>query len=666
MKVSTILDHIDSGHMALPEFQRGYVWNRDQVRGLFGSLYRRHPVGGLLVWATESKTATHRGDGPLAAGIVKLLLDGQQRMTSLYGVVRGAPPKFFDGNASAFTGLRFHLETETFAFYQPMKMQGDPQWVDVTELMQKGNVGLGEFVARLSQDTALVAKLGAYVGRLSRLLGIVDIELHIEEVTGADKSLDVVVDIFNQVNSGGTKLSKGDLALAKICAEWPDARDEMKQSLKGWAANGYHFNLDWLLRSVNTALTGEAKFSFLHDKTAQEVQDGLKRAVNRIDTCLNLIGGRLGLDHDQVLFGRFAIPVMVRYLDMRSGSLDATERDKMLFWFVQAGMWGRFSGSTESYIDQDLAALEGSDGGLDKLLEQLRLWHGGLRAEPGHFTGWSLGARFYPVLYLLTRMGESKDWGTGLPLKSSLLGKMNKLEVHHIFPKAQLYKLKHKRPEVNALANFCFQTKQTNLEISDRLPEEYFPVFEARHPGGLASQWIPADPKLWKLENYREFLEERRKLLAAETNRCMEDLLHGDVRWLAWAAKPAEAPVVLVGGITSEAEEEELEILNDWVEAQGLPRGVLAFDFADQVSGEQKAVFDLAWPNGIQEELSQPVAVLLNENSETLALASRAGFRCFTAAQDFKDYVEKDILAGEGPGLPAAATGTNLPPALAV
>ena len=229
---------------------------------------------------------------------------------------------------------------------------------------------------------------------------------------------------------------------------------------------------------------------------------------------------------------------------------------------------------------------------------------------------------------------------------------MNKLEVHHIFPKAQLYKLKHKRPEVNALANFCFQTKQTNLEISDRLPEEYFPVFEARHPGGLASQWIPADPKLWKMENYREFLEERRKLLAAETNRCMEDLLHGDVRWLAWAAKPAETPVVLLGGITSEAEEEELEILNDWMEAQGLPRGVLAFDFADEVSGEQKAVFDLAWPNGIQEELSQPVAVLLNENSETLALASRAGFLCFTAGKEFKDYVEKDILAGEGQGGP--------------
>jgi hypothetical protein len=59
MKVSTILDYIDGGHMALPEFQRGYVWNRDQVRGLMGSLYRRHPVGSLLVWGTEAKEADH-------------------------------------------------------------------------------------------------------------------------------------------------------------------------------------------------------------------------------------------------------------------------------------------------------------------------------------------------------------------------------------------------------------------------------------------------------------------------------------------------------------------------------------------------------------------------------------------------------------------------------
>jgi len=646
MKVSTVLDHIDSGHMALPEFQRGYVWNRDQVRGLFDSLYRRHPVGGLLVWATESKTAQHRGDGSLAAGVVKLLLDGQQRITSLYGVVRGKAPKFFDGNAQAFTGLRFHLETETFAFYQPLKMQDDPLWVDVTELMKRGNAGLGEFVTRLTAQPALAVRVGDYVGRLSRLLGVTDVDLHVEEVTGADKTLDVVVDIFNRVNSGGTKLSKGDLALAKICTDWPEARDTMKAKLKEWAKADYQFNLDWLLRSVNTVLTGEAKFQFLHDKGAEEIQDGLNRATKHIDTSLNLIGGRLGLDHDQVFFGRFGVPVMVRYLDHRTGPLNEIERDKLLFWFVQAGMWGRFSGSTESYIDQDLATLDGPDSGLDKLLEQLRLWHGGLRAEPGHFTGWSLGARFYPVLYMLTRMGEARDWGTGLPLKANLLGKMSRLEVHHIFPKAQLYKHQYKKPEVNALGNFCFLTKTTNLNISDRLPEEYFPEIEKAHPGALASQWIPTDPALWKIKSFREFLEVRKELLAAELNKRMEELLHGDTRWLAGPIAAMPAVVAVGGGISSEEEEEEeqLEALNAWIEGQGLPRGALSYDFADPATGEQKAVFDLAWPSGIQEELSQPVAVLLNESDGMIAIASQAGYRCFTTTEEFKRYVESEIL----------------------
>lgn len=645
MKISTILDHIDNGHMALPEFQRGYVWNRDQVRGLFDSMYRRHPVGGLLVWATESNTAEHRGDGQLAAGIVKLLLDGQQRITSLYGVVRGKAPKFFDGNAQAFTGLRFHLEDEVFSFYQPVKMKDDPLWIDVTDLMQKGTSGLGTFVATLGANPALASKIGEYVGRLSKLLGIKDIELHIEEVTGTDKTLDIVVDIFNRVNSGGTKLSKGDLALAKICAEWPDARDTMKAKLKEWKAAGYDFNLDWLLRSVNTALTGEAKFQFLENKTAEDIQGGLKRATKHIDSSLNLISGRLGLDHNQVLFGRFAIPVMVRYLDMHQGKLNEKDRDKLLFWFAQAGMWGRFSGSTESFIDQDLAALEGQDGGLDKLLEQLRLSQGGLRVEPGHFTGWSLGARFYPVLYMLTRMGEARDWGTGLALKASLLGKMNRLEVHHIFPKAQLYKLDYRKSEVNALANFCFLTKDTNLDISDRLPELYFPEVEKAHPGALASQWIPNDPSLWKIAKFRDFLEARKQLLAAEVNLRMATLLHGDNRWLAGGAGPHQAAAAPVGGISSADEEQELAELNAWVAKQGLSSGVIGYEHADPANGQSLAVFDLAWPFGIQESLSQPVAVLLNEGNDTIALANEAGFRCFTNAETFKRYVSNEILA---------------------
>lgn len=102
MKISTILDNIDLGSIALPEFQRGYVWNRNQVRKFMQSLYRRYPVGSLLVWLTPADTAAYRGSDGLSPGIVKLLLDGQQRVTTLYGIIRGKPPAFLKGMLKSF------------------------------------------------------------------------------------------------------------------------------------------------------------------------------------------------------------------------------------------------------------------------------------------------------------------------------------------------------------------------------------------------------------------------------------------------------------------------------------------------------------------------------------------------------------------------------------
>ena len=199
---------------------------------------------------------------------------------------------------------------------------------------------------------------------------------------------------------------------------------------------------------------------------------------------------------------------------------------------------------------------------------------------------------------------------------------------------------------MNALANFCFLTKDTNLDITDRLPEEYFPKVEEAHPGALASQWIPADEASWKVEHFRDFLEARKVLLSTELNRRMEELLHGDNRWLAGPASAVPATISIGGGITSEEEETEIQAVNDWVESQGLPRGVVSYDFSDPQSGEQRAVFDLAWPSGLQEKLSQPVAVLLNEDAATIRVAGDAGFRCFTDAPSFREYVKAEVLAG--------------------
>ena len=406
MEITTILDQIDLGAMALPEFQRGYVWNRNQVRDLMNSLYRRYPVGGLLVWVTKTEAAEARGQHQLSAGNVRLILDGQQRITSLYGIIKGNPPPFFEGNAQAFTDLYFNVEDETFEFYGPVKMKDNPYWINVTELMKSG---MAPFLGRFFQHPDMQGQAEKYITRLNQLLSIKGIHFHVEEVAGSDKTVDVVVDIFNRVNSGGTKLSKGDLALARVCAEWPDARQELRYALKQWDNAGFHFEMDWLLRNVNTVVTGEAMFSALKDVGAVEFQEGLHKTKKAVNYLLNIISGRLGLDHDRVLGGRYAFPIMTRYLVQAGGHFhNARERDRLLYWYVHTFLWGRFAGSTESTLNQDLHLMEDHEQALPRLIEQLRISRGDLVVRGENFSAWSLGARFYPMLYLLTRVGEAR------------------------------------------------------------------------------------------------------------------------------------------------------------------------------------------------------------------------------------------------------------------
>ena len=648
MQLSTILDQIDMGSIALPEFQRGYVWNRDQVRNLMTSLYRRHPVGSLLVWETQTdQVADHaRGDGNLAAGTVKLLLDGQQRITSLYGIVRGRAPKFFDGNAQAFTGLYFNLEDEVFAFYMPTRMDGNPLWVNVTELMQPE--GLGKVMASLYANPEYTPKMASFMGRLNTIDSIKSREFHIESVTGADKTVDEVVDIFNNVNSGGTKLSKGDLALARICAAWPEARDELKTRLDKWGRAGFYFKLDWFLRCITAVVTNESLFSSLKDVSTDRFKTGLYETERSIDTLLNIIASRLGLDHDRVLGSVYSFPLMTRYLDQRGGHFpNHQERDKMLYWYVHTAIWGRYSSQTESTLRKDLDAIDGPDGSLDRLIEQLRQNRGDLRINAGDFSGWSLGNRFYPMLYLLTRVCGARDWEDDINISQHMLGRLSNLEVHHIFPKSKLYQQGYGRAEVNAIANFTFLTKETNLKVSNRDPWEYFAHYEDKHPGTIASHWIPMDRELWKYENYREFLAARRALLAKAANDFLDSLYTGTMPESETTASVLERNAIIVpGGIADDAEEQALQACNRWVIEQGLPAGDLAYNLVN-ADGDAIAIFDLAWPEGIQSGYSQPVALLLDEGNDTEELANRAGFLFFTDIERFENYVRHDILALE-------------------
>lgn len=637
MNVETILSQIELGNYALPEFQRGYVWNRDQVRKLMNSLYRGYPIGGLLTWVTPVDQNIMRNGSDAVYGNVDLILDGQQRITTLYGIIKGKAPDFFEGNESAFTGLYFNLEDETFEFYLPMKMKDDRNWVNVTELMK---VGAGNFVKTFTDPETRMFYLDN-IDKLAKLDDIKKTDLHVQRVVGADKTIDVVVEIFNNVNSGGTKLSKGDLALAKICAEWPDARSTMRNIIAKYEKAGFHFKLEWLLRCVTVYTTDKAYFSELSNVSIADFQKGLKETDKLISMILNQIASRLGLDHDQVLGSRYSIPLMVGYVHNRgSKNMDSKEWDKLLYWYVHTFLWGRYSGSTESALSQDLNVLA-QGGGIDGLINQLAQNRGTLKLTPADFWGWSSGARFYPLLYMMTRVNHAKDWGTGLELSSSLLGQMSSLDVHHIFPKKILYEAGYSRAQVNALANYTFLTKDTNIAISASQPKDYFPEYMAKTPGAMETHWIPMDPELRDVGKYLDFLEERRKLLAKSANAFLSDLLHGSVEErkvqdYAGRTIEKESAKDLAG---DQSEEDIIMEISIWMEEHGLNPGEMYYDLSDD-AGTQLATIDIAWPEGIQSGLSEPVALLLGEPVEIHQIVNAAGYRYFTDVDTLKKYVE--------------------------
>ncbi|MGX4688835.1 GmrSD restriction endonuclease domain-containing protein [Streptomyces sp. JNUCC 63] len=640
MQISQILYKIDSGDIALPEFQRGYVWTRDQVRAFFQSLYRGYPIGGFLTWSTKADSASTRGGGPEKDGTVQLLLDGQQRVTTLYGVTQGRSPRFFEGNQAVLTGLYFHLETETFEFYAPAKMKDNPLWVDVTALFQN-NLGtlLPSITTLAGSDGSLVA---AYIERLNRITQIKDRNIHIEEVTGKDMTIDVVVEIFNRVNSGGTKLSKGDLALAAICASWPDARPTMNTALKNWSDAGFTFKLDWLLRSVNAVLTGEAQFSKLGDVEVPEFQTGLKQTIESISYLLNALGGRLGLDHGRVLNGRAAFPVMSRLLHHHSGKFpDAMTRDRLFYWFIHSFLWGRHTGATETALNQDLEAVDA--GGVDRLIETLRQARGGrLEVRPDDFQGSSMGSRFYPLLYMLSRVHGAQDLGSGVPLKDGMLGKLSSLQVHHIFPKTLLYKHGYSRAEVNAVANFCFLTQDTNLQISAKRPEDYLPEIAQKVPGALESQWIPTDPELWRIDAYRSFLAARRELLAEASNRFLTKLLEGPSP--VGLAAPAHATVLrsAAAPAPAAATDEDMpglaQLLED-LRRRGFAEPELDSEVTNLVHGSPVLVATAFWPQGLQEEVGDPVVLVPETTPDEQAALEASDYRVFHSVDSMRRYV---------------------------
>ncbi|GAB4327223.1 MAG: DUF262 domain-containing protein [Dehalococcoidia bacterium] len=526
MKIYELISEIKRGDLILPEFQRGYVWNKSQVREYLTSLYRGYPTGSFLIWKTPNPGMVRGGDAS-NGGAFQLILDGQQRLTSIYTLIEGEPPPFYEGE-KLFFDLYFNVETEEFKYYSRIAMRGQPEWVPVTAFLK---AGLGDY---LKKDGPLTAEerdfLFDFHDRLNQLDSIKSYNYYLEVL--GEREMDEVVRIFNLVNKQGTPLDKADLALSHVCSVWPEARGVLRNAKADLAAVDYDIELSLLVRMLAAVATGSGRLEPIYSVQA----DALKEAWHLTRKSLDYLVSVLRADAHMPTSGHVTshnvlIPLVVHLSRNNCRFSSEIEKRRFLYWMYAALMWNRYSGPTETRVTQDIAALSDPEP-TRRLLDSIVADRGRLRVEGRDLVGASTRTAWASIAYVVARSRRARDWIHGAQLGGSHIGKDSPLEYHHIFPQSLLYAPQGKynsnfaadRQRVNEIANIVFLTAGSNKVIGNRPPSEYLPEQEAKFPGILDEQSIPKNAELWKLDRFEEFLAARRDLLARAINEFMDSL----------------------------------------------------------------------------------------------------------------------------------------------
>jgi len=536
--VSQLLTEIEKGTLILPEFQRGYVWRPHQVSAYIRSIYLKYPTGHFLIWKTFKTPRQLRGSKVQEdTKSFKLLLDGQQRLTTLYTIFKGEPPPFYEGE-TLFFNLYFNIKSEKgeFGFWQPVKMKDNPEWIPVTEFLKKGINKFLEEMPKLSEE---LRKL--YLDNLNRFTQLDNIRnyrYHLDIIPEEEQEMPVkdVVEIFNLVNSKGTPLSHADLALAHICTDWPEARQEFNNARKKMKENGFEFATDFLVRCVASVAVGSVLLEGSFFKASTEtLKEAWETTKNRLEYLLNILRNDAFIDSSKNLTTPYVILPMLVYLSKNKGYFEGeAEKKRFLHWMYAAQIWGRYSGSTDTKLQADINVLD-SENPVENLVQNILAVSGRIRIEPKDLAQKGVQSTFYNMIYVVARSKGAADWFTGLQLYGQNLGKPYQIENHHIFPQSLLYKIgkfdssnqEHKRI-VNEIANRAFLTKKANLRASNAYPEKYLPKVVESYPHALKSQFVPEDTQLWQLDRYEDFINKRRILLATAINRFMDGLLEED------------------------------------------------------------------------------------------------------------------------------------------
>jgi len=364
MKISQILYQIESKQTVLPEFQREYVWNKEQAKQLLISLFRDYPIGSFLLWETKNppKVKNQAVDAE-RAGVTQVILDGQQRLTTLYLFIKNDIPPYYseDDIAHDPRDLYFNLKTGEFRYYQKQRMESSRLWQSVVDCF-RGDVEPVKIAKKINKEAEkdnFEEIFDPINENFNELEEITDDLLSIQQVPN-DATIDEAIDVFDRVNSQGTPLTDAELVLAHITGEWPKARRVIKdyqQTLK--KDKLFDFSLDFFTRMLVVSLNQSALYdSMTYEVYSQNSADDYEAAwedVKRaIDYLLPVLEQTAYIDSsDELKTDNLFVPILAHLIEFGKFT-DQQVKNGFMYWLFLAHIWSRYSGQTDQRLDKDV------------------------------------------------------------------------------------------------------------------------------------------------------------------------------------------------------------------------------------------------------------------------------------------------------------------------
>lgn len=523
--VRTLISQIAAGEIKLPEIQRGYVWKASQVARLIESLYRGYPAGSLLFWKTghvaETRKAAIGAPQALASTIPLYLLDGQQRLTSLFRVLTDHPE----------AQVVFNIETEAFQ-NQSAATRRNKKWIKVYDVV---GPDADVFTVHAELKAAGFGIPDVEIGRrLSTLQKITQRDFHMEVLH--DFEYEEVAEIFVRVNSGGRALKTTDLALATLSARAPGFLGQLEAESALWAERGYGaLDVNFLIKALtlNLSISGKRLSSVakLTAASTESVDEGWARVQRGLSKVVPMLQEKLLVPTASLIPSLAALHPLIVYYGRQPecGRTPDSVDEGLLYWFMAATARNRYGGATDTTLTQDIKVLDSGEPVKD-LLSNLGIGENGISVTSADLAGRSHQSPYLMFSYLAAAHADATDWWDGEPISASVDGS-GKPQYSLVHPAVTLrgHRGKFSSAEINELANIVFVSQDTAKNmIGSRAPAAYVQEVAG---SDLAAHAIPNDPALLETDGYRHFLAARRELLAdritAILDRFRPDFLGG-------------------------------------------------------------------------------------------------------------------------------------------